>query len=148
MSRAMKGGSIMMIPSAESHGLSPANHQHQCQSQISMNPSVCSVFGGIKRVWYTMSCSWMKPSLGIATDYNWCTWAMQWQKTATAGIRQKTWVILQHNNARLHATEPVKTYLETLNWKVVPHLPYSTDIVYMKYIIKISKKMGQLVDCI
>ncbi|KAG5311876.1 MOS1T transposase, partial [Pseudoatta argentina] len=37
-------------------------------------------------------------------------------------------VILSHDNARPHVAKPVKTYLETLKWEVLPHPPYSPDI--------------------
>ncbi|KAG5317782.1 MOS1T transposase, partial [Pseudoatta argentina] len=37
-------------------------------------------------------------------------------------------VILLHDNARPHVGKPVKTYLETLKWEVLPHPPYSPDI--------------------
>ncbi|KAG5320195.1 MOS1T transposase, partial [Pseudoatta argentina] len=37
-------------------------------------------------------------------------------------------MILLHDNARPHVAKPVKTYLETLKWKVLPHPPYSPDI--------------------
>lgn len=37
-------------------------------------------------------------------------------------------VILLHDNARPHVAKPVKTYLETLQWDVLPHPPYSPDI--------------------
>ena len=30
-------------------------------------------------------------------------------------------VILQHDNARPHVAKPVKTYLETLKWEVLPN---------------------------
>jgi len=32
--------------------------------------------------------------------------------------------ILQHDNDRPHVAKSVKTYLETLKWKVLPHLPF------------------------
>ena len=32
-------------------------------------------------------------------------------------------VILQHANARPHVAKPVKTYLETLKWEVLPYPP-------------------------
>ena len=42
-------------------------------------------------------------------------------------------VIPQHDNARPHIAKPVKTYLETLKWEVLPHLPYSPDIAPFDY---------------
>ncbi|KAG5317865.1 MOS1T transposase, partial [Pseudoatta argentina] len=37
-------------------------------------------------------------------------------------------VILLHDNARPHVAKPVKIYLETLKWEVLPHPLYSSDI--------------------
>jgi len=42
-------------------------------------------------------------------------------------------VILQHDNARLHVAQAVKTYLETLKWEVLSHPPYSPDIAPSDY---------------
>lgn len=42
-------------------------------------------------------------------------------------------VILLHDNARPHVAKPVKTYLETLNWEVLSHPPYSPDIAPSDY---------------
>ena len=36
--------------------------------------------------------------------------------------------IILHDNARPHVAAPVKTYLETVKWEVLPHPPYSPDI--------------------
>ncbi|UYV84084.1 TMEM62 [Cordylochernes scorpioides] len=43
-------------------------------------------------------------------------------------------VILQHDNAWPHAAVPVKTYLETLKWDVLPHPSYSPDIAPFDYL--------------
>ena len=42
-------------------------------------------------------------------------------------------MILLHDNARPHVAKPVKTYLETLKWEVLPHPPYSLDIAPSDY---------------
>ena len=47
----------------------------------------------------------------------------------TAPIRPEARkVIPQHDNVRPHVAKPIKTYLETLEWEVLPHPPYSIDI--------------------
>ena len=47
-------------------------------------------------------------------------------------------VILQHDSARPHVAKPVKTYLETLKWEVLPHPPYSIDIAPCDYYLSQS----------
>ncbi len=42
-------------------------------------------------------------------------------------------VILQHDNARPHVANVVKTYLETLKWEVLSHPPYSPDLAPTDY---------------
>jgi len=42
-------------------------------------------------------------------------------------------VVLLHDNARPHVAKVVKKYLETLKWDVLPHPPYSPDIVPSDY---------------
>lgn len=54
-------------------------------------------------------------------------------------------VILQHDNARPHVAKPVKTYLETLKWEVLPHPPYSPDVAPSDYYLFRSMQHG-LVD--
>ena len=51
-------------------------------------------------------------------------------------------VILQHDNARPHVANPVKTYLETLKWEVLTHLPYSPDIAPSDYYLFRSMAHG------
>ena len=42
-------------------------------------------------------------------------------------------LILQHDNARPHVGQPVRTYLEGVKWEVLPHPPYSPDIAPSDY---------------
>ncbi|GBN75952.1 Mariner Mos1 transposase [Araneus ventricosus] len=51
-------------------------------------------------------------------------------------------VILQHDNARPHVANPVKTYLETLQCEVLPHPPYAPDIAPSDYHLFQSMEHG------
>ena len=51
-------------------------------------------------------------------------------------------MILQHDNARPHVAKPVKTYLETLKWEVLPHPTYSPDITPSDYYLFRSMAHG------
>ena len=42
-------------------------------------------------------------------------------------------VILEHDSAWSHIIRPVKTYLETLKWVVLPHSPYTRDVAPFDY---------------
>ncbi|GJQ72458.1 hypothetical protein Trydic_g3533 [Trypoxylus dichotomus] len=54
-------------------------------------------------------------------------------------------IILQHGNARPCVAKPVKIYLETLKWEVLPHPLYSSDIAPSDYHLFCSMAPG-LVD--
>ena len=51
-------------------------------------------------------------------------------------------VILQHDNVRPHGAKPIKTYLETLKWEVLPHPPYSPGIAPSDYYLFRSMAHG------
>lgn len=51
-------------------------------------------------------------------------------------------VMLQHDNARLHISKPVKSYLKTLKWEVLPLLSYSPDIALSEYYLFRSMARG------
>ncbi|GBP05888.1 Probable histone-lysine N-methyltransferase Mes-4 [Eumeta japonica] len=46
--------------------------------------------------------------------------------------------IILHDNARTDAAVPVKNYLKTHNWEVLPHPPYSPDIALSDYHLFLS----------
>ena len=48
-------------------------------------------------------------------------------------LKEKRKVILQHDNAMSRVARPVKTYLETLKWKVLTLSPYSPDVAPSDY---------------
>jgi len=51
-------------------------------------------------------------------------------------------MIQKVDNARPHVAKPVKTYLETLKWEVLPHPPYSPDIAPSDYYLFRSMAHG------
>ena len=64
----------------------------------------------------------------------WC-WTQLMRLSRALNEKQK--VILQHDNAPPHVTKPVKIYLETLKWEVLPHAPYSPDVDWFVVHLKI-----------
>ena len=51
-------------------------------------------------------------------------------------------MILQYDNARPQVARPLKTYLETLQWEVLPHSLYSADIAPSDYYLFRSMAHG------
>ena len=47
--------------------------------------------------------------------------------------QERNKVILQHDSARPHVARPVKTYLKTLKWEVLPQPTYSPDVAPSDY---------------
>ena len=59
-------------------------------------------------------------------------WAVNCEKNSWNTNKDMTNILL-HDNARPHVAKVVKKYLETLKWDVLPHPPYSPDIVPSDY---------------
>jgi len=107
---ATKNGSTTIIPSAENLGECP-----------DIPPRSCSAFGETSSVWYY---ELLKSSETITGDQYWMqlmglSRALKEKRPQYQERHDK--VILQHDNARPHIARPVKTYLETLKWEVLPH---------------------------
>ena len=51
-------------------------------------------------------------------------------------------IILQHDNARPHVCNVVKTVLKTIGWEVLPHPPYSPDVAPSDYYLFRSMSHG------
>jgi len=99
--------------------------------QPNMVPRSCSVSGGNQKG--LVYCELLKPGDSITGD----RYQLQLIRLNHA-LREKRpeyeqrhdKVILLHDNARPHVAK-VKKYLETLKWDVLPHPPYSPDILLL-----------------
>jgi len=98
-----------------------------------MEKNSCCVFDGISLVSCIMSCSNRTRSLlGLSTEHNWWDWAEHSRKnapTTTPDMTKLFSCMIMLN----HIAAPVKTYLETLKWEVLPHPSYSPDIAPSDY---------------
>ncbi|GBP47438.1 Mariner Mos1 transposase [Eumeta japonica] len=56
-------------------------------------------------------------------------------------------VILLHDNTQPHVAKPVKSYLETLQWEVLPHPPYSPNIASSHFHLFRSMAYGLADQC-
>ena len=83
-----KNGSTSRTQNARSRGLTQDNHPHRPQNRIASEGRQCCAFGGIRRVWCTMS-FWNQVKLWIpfATVNNWSIWTMHWSKSAQIGLQ-------------------------------------------------------------
>ena len=58
------------------------------------------------------------------------SWALKEKRAHYYSRHDK--IILLHDNAWSHVAAPIKTYMEILNWEILPH-PYSPDIAPSDY---------------
>ena len=126
----MKNGSTTIIPSAENHGQCPDMPPCRRPDRILTVPRLYSALLGV--VYYEL----LKQSETITGDRS----RTQLMRLSRASKEKRPQyqerhdkVILQHDNARPYITRTVKTYLGTLKWEVLPHLPYSPDVAPSDY---------------
>jgi len=128
----MKNGSTTITQRRGNHKDHLAMFQHRQPSRIFMEKNsklTCCVFDGISLV----SCIMNQPNETI-TGALYRTQLIEPSKEKRAHYYSRhNKIILLHDNARPHVAAPIKTYLETFNWEVLPHSPYSPDIASSDY---------------
>ena len=148
----MRSGYSTTIPRRKNTTLSPVNRCHRPQHQY---------YGHSRFEDHTLYLVGPKGSCLLWAAE---TWRFHYGRSVSATIdlfeplREK-WpeykqrhdkVILLHDNARPHVAKAVKKYLETLKWNVLPHPPYSPDILitgcseYNKSLVHFFRKNRKL----
>jgi len=133
----MKNGSTTITQKRGNHEDHLAMLQHRQPSRIFMfmEKNSCCVFDGISLVSCIMSCS--------NRDHYWGSLPNTIDEIEPSTQGKTRPLLLQAwqnyspaspspDNARSHVAAPVKRYLETLKWEVLPH-PYSPDIAPSDY---------------
>ena len=128
----MKNGSTTVTQRRENHGDHLAMLQHRQPSRIFMKKNSCCVFGGISLVVYYELLKLNETITGALYRTQLMRLSRTLKEKRTHYSRHDK-IILLHDNARPHVAAPVKTYLETLKWEVLPHPPYSPDIAPSDY---------------
>ena len=82
-------------------------------------------------------------------DYLWDRYRLQLMRLSRSlkekrplYVQRHDKVILLNDNARPHVAKQLKTYLETLQWEVLSHQPYSPDIAPFNFHLFRSKSHG------
>ena len=127
----MKNGSTTITQRRGNHGDHLAMLQHRQPNRIFMEKNSCCVFDvfwdQLGVVYYEL----LKPNETI-TGALYRTQLMRLSRGKTRPLLLHDKILL-HDNARPHVVAPIKTYLETFKWKVLPHPPYSPDIAPSDY---------------
>ncbi|GBP82448.1 Mariner Mos1 transposase [Eumeta japonica] len=129
-SLVIKSGYIMIIQKEENHGDNRAMRRHPQQNRIFIKKKLmlCIWWDRLGVVYYKL----LNPSETITG-----TQLMRLSR----GLKEKCFqyysrhdkIILLHDNAHPHVAVPGKNYLKTLDWEVLPHPPYSSDIAPSDY---------------
>ena len=122
----------MITQKRGNHGDHLTMLQHRQPSRIFMEKYSCIWCDQLGVVYYELFKP--RPLLGLSTEHNWWDWAEHSRKNApitTPGMTKLFSCMIMH--ARSHVAAPVKIYLETLKWEVLPHPPYSPDVAPSDY---------------
>ena len=110
---------------------SPKKLWSKSQSQTCNKKRSWSLFGG---VWFTTAFWIPAKPLHLRSMLS---KSMTCTKTVTlaGGVSQQKGSILLHDNAQPHVTQPTLQKLNELSYKVLPHLPFSPDLLPTDYYI-------------
>ena len=133
----MKNGFTMVTQRRGNHGDHLAMLQHRQPSRIFMEKNSCCVFDGISLVYYAL----LKPNETITgalyrTQLMRLSRALKEKRVHYYSRHDK--IILLHDNARPHVAAPVKTYLETFKWKVLPSAVFSRHCSFRLSLVPID----------
>ncbi|GBP08304.1 Mariner Mos1 transposase [Eumeta japonica] len=99
-----------------------------------MENNSCCVFGGISWIWcITRSLNPNETITGTLSRTQLMRLSRALKEKRPQYYSRQDKIILLHDNVRLHVAVPVKNYLKTLDWEVLPHPPYSPDIASSDY---------------
>jgi len=118
----MKNRSTTITQRRGNHGNHLVMLQHRQLSRIFMEKNSYCVFGGISLVSCIISCSNRTRPLPFLYRSQLMRLSRALKEKRAHYYSRHDKIILLHDNARLHVAAPVKTYLETLKWEVLPHL--------------------------
>ena len=131
----MKNGSTTIIQRRGNHGDHLAMLQHRQPSRIFMEKNSCCVVHLVGSAWCHVLVELLKPNETVTGAF-YRTQLMRLSralKEKCAHYFRHDKIILLHDNTRPHVAAPVKTYMETLNWEVLPHPLFSPDIAPFDY---------------
>ena len=115
----MKNGSTTQRRRNYGDHLAMLQHRQPSRIFMFMEKNSCCVFGGISLVSCIMSCSNETITEALyRTQLMKLSRALKEKRTHYYSRHDK--IILLHDNARSHVAAPVKTYLETLKWEILP----------------------------